>query len=227
MISQIDKANTFKKLHVQGNPIILYNIWDAGSAKTIEEAGAKAIATGSWSVAAAHGYADGEKIPLALVLSNLQQIVANTTLPVSLDFESGYGINAAQVAKNVAKIIDMGAVGINIEDRVAHENKFYSIEEQSERIKAIREMSDQKAIPLFINARTDLFFKAAVHEQNDQLVKEVIKRCHAYYEAGADGFFPIGLKNHEHIKHVCVNSPIPVNIVLTKSSLLSKKKLRR
>lgn len=89
-MNQKEKAEVFKSLHVKGTPVILYNIWDAGSARTLEQAGAKAIATGSWSVAAAHGFDDGEKIPLALVLANIKRIVESVALPVTLDFETGY-----------------------------------------------------------------------------------------------------------------------------------------
>ena len=84
MSTQREKADLFRNLHVKGSPLILFNIWDAGSARTIEQAGAKAIATGSWSVAAANGFEDGEEIPLELALANLKRIVESVTLPVPL-----------------------------------------------------------------------------------------------------------------------------------------------
>src|SRR5678809_1730214 len=96
-MNQNEKAETFKSLHVKGTPVILYNIWDAGSARVIEQAGAKAIATGSWSVAAANGFDDGEKIPLELVFANLERIVGSVAVPVTLDFEGGYATNIAQL----------------------------------------------------------------------------------------------------------------------------------
>src|SRR4026208_510067 len=89
-MNQKEKAETFKSLHVKGSPVIFVNIWDAGSARILEQAGAKAIATGSWSVAAAYGFDDGETIPLALVLTNIKRIVESVALPVTLDFETGY-----------------------------------------------------------------------------------------------------------------------------------------
>ncbi len=89
-MSQSAKAKQYAALHVAGNPLVLYNIWDAGSAKAVADAGASAIATGSWSVAAAQGYGDGEKIPLQLLLDIAGRIVAATSLPVTIDFEGGY-----------------------------------------------------------------------------------------------------------------------------------------
>src|SRR5215469_16647613 len=97
MPDQVSKARAFRALHVPGKPLVLFNVWDAGSAKAVAEAGAKALATGSWSVAAANGYPDGEKIPLDLALANLGRIVSATTLPVSVDIESGYGKTPEEV----------------------------------------------------------------------------------------------------------------------------------
>src|SRR5258708_35535472 len=91
MADQTRKAEQFRALHVPGKPFVLFNIWDAGGAKAVARAGAKAIATGSWSVANANGFADGERVPLALAIENLRRIVGATDLPVTIDLESGYG----------------------------------------------------------------------------------------------------------------------------------------
>src|SRR5258708_30176473 len=90
MADQTRKAEQFRALHVPGKPFVLFNIWDAGSAKAVAAGGAKAIATGSWSVANANGFADGERIPLALAIDNLRRIVGVPDLPVTMDPESGY-----------------------------------------------------------------------------------------------------------------------------------------
>ena len=78
-----DKFTTFARLHVPGTPLILFNVWDAGSAAAVERAGAKALATGSWSVAAAHGFHDAEALPVELAIANAARIVAASALPVS------------------------------------------------------------------------------------------------------------------------------------------------
>src|SRR5919197_5135911 len=109
MSVQAAKAEAFRSLHVAGTPLVLFNIWDAGSAKAVAAAGAPALATGSWSVAAANGFADGERLPLDLAIDNLARIVEATDLPVSIDLESGYGETAGEVARSVARVIEAGA----------------------------------------------------------------------------------------------------------------------
>ena len=88
-IDQRSRADQFRRLHIPGDPLVLFNAWDAGSARAVADAGAKAIATGSWSVAAANGFADGEQLPLALAMDNLRRIVAVVALPETIDLESG------------------------------------------------------------------------------------------------------------------------------------------
>ena len=105
MASQIEHARTFHALHVKGDPVVLFNIWDPGSAKIVSGAGAKAIATGSWPVATAFGYPDGEKIPLDLALDNIRRVVAAVDLPVSMDIEGGYGVEPETVGRTVARVI--------------------------------------------------------------------------------------------------------------------------
>ena len=102
MTTRREQAELLNSLHIKGDPLILFNIWDAGSAKALQEIGAKVIGTGSWSVAAAHGYNDGEKLPFALALTNLQRIIASVDLPVTIDVEGGYGHSPAQAQETVA-----------------------------------------------------------------------------------------------------------------------------
>ena len=116
MQKQLERAGAFKALHVPGRPLILFNIWDVGSAKAVAAGGAKALATGSWSVAAANGFADGERIPLDLCIANLGRIVDAVDLPVTLDLESGYGADPGAVGEAFARAVQAGAVGCNIED---------------------------------------------------------------------------------------------------------------
>ena len=113
---QNNRANAFHRLHIKGDPIVLFNIWDAGTAQAVAKAGAKAIATGSWSVAAAQGFKDGQALPLELALDNLTRIVASVTLPVTIDLEAGYGDAPEIVADAVARAIAAGAIGFNLED---------------------------------------------------------------------------------------------------------------
>src|SRR6195256_4878350 len=152
-----DKATRFAQLHVKGEPLVLYNAWDAGSAKAIVDAGAGAIATSSWSVAAAQGYDDGEDLPLLLAEQIVGRIAATVDVPVTVDFEGGYSEDDRKLASNISKLLDLGIIGINFEDRVVKGKGLYGIDRQAKRIAAIRHAAEQKGISLFINARTDVF----------------------------------------------------------------------
>jgi 2-methylisocitrate lyase-like PEP mutase family enzyme len=180
----------------------------------LEQAGAKAIATGSWSVAAAHGLDDGEKIPLALVLTNIKRIVESVALPVTLDFETGYATDLPRLKDNIRNVIAAGAIGINFEDRIIGADGLQTIADQSARVRAIREAADESSIPLFINARTDVFLKTYPAKHNESELDEVLRRAEAYAEAGASGLFAPGLRDTELIEKLCERSPLPVNILV-------------
>ena len=126
--------------------------------KSILDAGAKAIATSSWSVAEAQGYRDGEAIPIALAEQIIARIAATVDAPVTVDFEGGYSEDDSELADNVSRLLDLGVIGINFEDRVVKGSGLYGIDRQARRIAAIRKAAEQKGVALFINARTDLFF---------------------------------------------------------------------
>lgn len=215
-MNQASKAVQFAELHRKGDPVILFNAWDPGSARAVAEAGAKAIATGSWSVAAANGYADGEDLPMDLAIANLERVVRAVELPVTLDFEGGYAADGGGLRKNIGRVIEAGAVGINFEDRVVKGEGIYDIETQSERIAAIRGAADDHDIPLFINARTDLYLKTEPAEHDAALLEEAVARAKAYAAAGASGFFAPGMWKETDIRTLCKESPLPVNILVWK-----------
>ena len=214
MSTQKEKAEQFRALHVKGDPLIIFNVWDAGTAKALSEVGAKAVATGSYAVALANGFADGETMPLDLVLENIRRIVNGVDLPVSLDFEGGYAVEPEQLRKNIAPVIDAGAVGINFEDRIVPGRELFSIDEQSERIRAIRDAADEKQIPFYINARSDVVLPLPAAEHTPDHVDELIYRALAYAKAGASGFFAPGLVNPDFIGKLCEASSLPVNILV-------------
>ena len=212
-MNQNDKANHFKSLHMKGAPLVLYNVWDAGGAKVLAKAGSKAIATGSWSVAAAHGYKDGESIPLEFSLEIVKRIADTVDLPLTVDFEGAYAIAPDDVAANVGKVIQAGAVGINFEDQVVGGEGLHSIADQVERIKAARQAADQEGVSLFINARTDLFLKLG-QEAHEDAVSEALQREAAYRSAGADGFFVPGLGQPALIEKIVKGANLPVNVMM-------------
>jgi 2-methylisocitrate lyase-like PEP mutase family enzyme len=208
------KFETFAALHLPGSPVILFNVWDAGSAKAAERAGAKAIATGSASVSTAHGYSDAEELPLDLARANAERIVRATPLPVSVDFEGGYSTDPEQTAANVAALAATGAIGCNLEDQIIATNgtpgrTTHCLADQSARIAAIA-----RAVPdFFLNARTDLFLIAKPDTHDDAMAEAAIERGKAYADAGAHGFFVPGLANLRLLEKVCKAVPLPVNVM--------------
>ena len=186
MANANEKAAQFRKLHVAGNPLVLYNIWDAGGAKSVAASGASAIATGSWAVAHANGYEDGEQVPLDVAMANLERIARAVALPVSVDLESGYGATPAAVAATIERSIVAGAIGCNIEDSIPGEGALRGVEEQVERITHARKAADAQNDLYFINARTDVFFQSGPLD-GDVALAQVLERTQAYSVAGADG----------------------------------------
>lgn len=209
-MSQAQKAEHFRALHTQGAPLILFNAWDPGSAKTVADAGAAAIATGSWSVAAAFGFEDGEQTPLALVLENVARIARAVPLPVTLDFERGYGADPEEVSRSVTASLAAGAIGFNIEDSTGAGLR--DAQDQAGRIAAARSAAKAAEIPAFINARTDVFLIAPA-PHTEALVDEALRRAGIYAKAGADGLFAPGLQDIGLITTLCARSPLPVNIM--------------
>lgn len=202
-----DKIADFKALHIPGDPLILVNIWDAGSAKAVAAAGAKAIATGSFGVAGAQGRADGEDFPLGDVFENLARILAVTDLPVTIDMESGYGADLAAVGASVGRAKAAGAAGINMEDRLPGQSDLLPIAEAAARYRAAT------ATGIFVNARCDTFRGRDVALDGDALVAATLERARAYADAGAGSLFVPFLLDPKHIGAICNGSPLPVNIL--------------
>ena len=150
------KFETFAALHVPGDPVILYNIWDVGSAQAVVKAGAKALATGSHPVGDASGFGDAQQVPLDFVFDNARRIADSVDLPLTVDFEGAYSDDPEQGAANVARLAATGAVGCNFEDQVIGGEGLHPLDLQVRRIEAIRRAVGDA---FFINARTDAFHK--------------------------------------------------------------------
>ncbi len=213
MPSQKDKASHFHSLHVKGDPVVLYNIWDPGSAKAVEGAGAKALATGSAPVAMAQGYGDGQQLPMDVSLSNAKAIAERTDLPLSLDFEGGYAVEPAEIQANVAKALETGVVGFNFEDQIVGGDGLYDMDTQAARVAAVRVAIDASGVDAYINARTDIFLKNKPDTHNDAMLEEAIARAKAYEDAGASGFFAPLLIDEAMIGKLCEATNLPVNII--------------
>jgi len=214
MIDANKKADAFHALHVPGRPLVLFNIWDAGTAKAVAASGARAIATGSWSVAAANGFSDGEDVPLDLAIDNLARIARATALPVTVDIESGYGRTTDAVGRTIARTIEAGAIGCNLEDSFPESGKLRDIAEQAERIRQARRAADAAGLRYFINARTDVFFQEPTEGNDQAMLAAAIERARAYADAGADGLFAPGLADQAVMARLAQASPLPVNIMV-------------
>lgn len=207
-----EKIQSFGDLHVPGNPLILVNIWDAGSAKAVAAAGAKALATGSFGVAGAQGIADGEAFSLDDAIINLEHIVSATDLPISIDLEAGYGDDPGQVRQSVQRAYDAGACGINMEDRMPGEDKLLAPETFAERLTAAASTG------LWVNARCDIFLGQSAEDDGDALVAQALERARIYADAGAGSLFVPFLSDPRYISAICDASPLPVNILRTSES---------
>ncbi|MEM7195818.1 MAG: isocitrate lyase/phosphoenolpyruvate mutase family protein [Pseudomonadota bacterium] len=213
MTTQAEKADRFHSLHKKGEPLIIFNIWDPGSAKTVEDAGAQSLATGSAPVAMSQNYKDGEHIPLELSLTNAKRIVSLTELPVSLDFEGAYASDPDGVRANTSRVLETGVVGVNFEDQIVGSDQLYELQQQVERIQAMRQASSAAGVNLFINSRTDSFLKAPREEHSESMLDEAIERADAFAAAGADGFFAPNLVDERLIEMLCKSVQLPVNII--------------
>src|SRR5262249_31541740 len=154
------------------------NAWDAGSARIIEHAGAKAIATSSAAVAWAHGYPDGEAIPPEALLSTVRAIVRVVGVPVSADVESGYAPDAGAAQTFAARVIDAGAVGVNLEDGTGAPDLLVA------KIGGMKAAAAKAGIDLWINARTDVYLRGL--KEGQAAYEETVARARRYREAGTD-----------------------------------------
>jgi 2-methylisocitrate lyase-like PEP mutase family enzyme len=208
-----DKASRFAKLHQPGKPLILVNIWDAGSARAVAKSGATAIATSSWAVAAAAGFDDGQVLSFEALLGATHSIAGAVDLPVTVDFEGGYADEPEALRDNAARLLDAPIVGCNFEDGQVGGAGLHPIADQAARVRAISETAVSLGRPLFVNARTDLFL-ASDPATHAGLIDEALRRVEAYAEAGASGFFVPGLADAALIERICRLSPLPVNVMV-------------
>lgn len=209
---QIERAQRFRALHDHRRVLLLPNAWDAGSARVFEDVGFDAIATTSGGVAWSLGYADGEHAPLEEVIGVIRRIVRVVSLPVTVDFEAGYGESPEAVAASVRAVIDAGAAGINLEDGIHHE-RLRSVDDAARRIAAAREAARDAGVPIVINARVDAWIiggEAGVGERFD----DTLHRARAYLAAGADCIYPIALADADTIARLCAELEAPINVGL-------------
>ena len=210
----VARAEGFQRLHDGPEPLRLVNAWDRLSARVFGLAGAPAVATSSFAVALAHGYQDGERIPWDVVREAIADIVdAAGDVPVTVDIEAGHGTEPSGVAAAVDDVIAAGAVGVNIEDILpSAPGELLGVDAQCERLRAARAAAEHRSLPLFVNARCDVYFGARVDEE--KRAEAVLERAVAYAEAGANGVFVPGLTDLGVLAKLCGTVGVPVNVMV-------------
>jgi 2-methylisocitrate lyase-like PEP mutase family enzyme len=184
---------------------LLVNCWDAGSARIISEQGAEALATTSAGIAWAHGYPDGNALPVDRLVSSVRAIARVIRIPLTADIESGYSHDPSEVGELVARLIDVGVVGVNIEDGQAEPAVL------AEKIGHVARAGVRTGVGLFVNARTDVYLKRLAPEP--ARVAETLARAKRYGEAGANGIFVPGLIASAEIREIASACGLPLNVL--------------
>jgi 2-methylisocitrate lyase-like PEP mutase family enzyme len=206
------KAQRFRDLHLGPEILVVVNAWDAASARVYEDVGVKAIGTTSAGIANSHGYPDDEFVPRDVIMQASAEIVRAVELPVTVDILNGFGRTIPDIVNTVREVIDMGGVGVNIEDATEEGGaRLFDIEEQAEKIAAVCKAVDESGIPIVVNARTDSFWLKIGDEK--QRLAESIRRANRYREAGAQCLFVPAAADRETIRTLVKEIDGPLNIL--------------
>ncbi|HEY7979375.1 MAG TPA: isocitrate lyase/phosphoenolpyruvate mutase family protein [Rhizomicrobium sp.] len=210
MVLQQDRVAEFREAHAKGKILVLPNAWDAASARLVQDAGAKAVATSSAAVAWSNGYADGEGMSREVAIAATKEVLRVVNLPVTADSEAGYSSDPAQVAEHCLHLIDIGVAGLNIEDGSDSPDLLAA------KIKAIKSAARAKGADIFVNARADVYLRNLVPD--DKKLGEMVRRTRLYTDAGADGIFAAFMTDAAQIREVVAATDLPVNILATKAA---------
>jgi 2-methylisocitrate lyase-like PEP mutase family enzyme len=200
-----DAAGVFRELHQEGL-LLLANAWDAGSAHLIESLGAKAIATTSAGVARSHGYRDGNLLPVPLLAATVAEIARVVNVPITADVEGGYSDDPIAVGDAVARVIEAGAVGINVEDGGGDSELLCAKIEQA------KGADVRLAVDVFVNARVDVYLRKIAPPE--RRLDETLARAERYRAAGADGIFVPALIDAAQIRAIAAAVRLPLNVLV-------------
>jgi len=205
MTAKTETATIFHRLHEGPEPLLLPNAWDAGSARLMESLGAKAVATTSAGVAWTHGYPDGDALPVRLLVSTVATIVRAIRVPLTVDVEGGYSDDPAAVEETIAKVVEAGAVGINIEDGSSAPDLLCL------KIERAKRAGQHFGVDLFVNARTDVYLRGLA--PTGKRVAEALSRAKLYRDAGASGIFVPGAIDPADIRAIAASAGLPLNVL--------------
>jgi len=211
---QAEKAERFRKLHGGPRILALPNVWDAASARILEEAGYPAIATSSAGVAFSLGYPDGQRISREQMLEVVARIAHAVRVPVTADMESGYGTTVNDLVETARAVVAAEAIGMNLEDVTGgDESSHVDLALQVEKIRAIKETSASQGVPLVLNARTDIYLMPIGEEATR--FERAVERLRAYHKAGADCLFAPGVSDRDTIAKLVKAIGAPLNILMS------------
>lgn len=199
----------FKDLHAQDQPLIIANVWDVPSARLAEELNFQAIGTSSSSMATLLGYQDGEEMTFPELEYMVGRIMANTDLPLSVDLEAGYSRKPSEIVNHIKRLIDLGVVGINIEDSLVDgDRKLVKVEEFAGMLYDVTNSLNNDRRDIFINVRTDAFLMGL-----SNAMEETKKRVELYDKAGASGIFVPCVVRDEDIAAIVDCTTLPLNVM--------------
>lgn len=209
---QKDRADLFQKMHRNEELFILPNIWDAGGARIFEEKGFEAVATTSAGIAFANGLSDGEKLPLSILLETVRRISNKIDIPLSVDFERGYGESDKEIYENTKQLLLAGAVGLNIEDGLPNKG-ISSIQTMKRKLECMNRLKKELGINFLINGRTDIYWNK-IGDQKRRL-SVTIERANSYLSSGADCVFVPGDFSFNELKTLTKEVNGPLNVLLS------------
>lgn len=199
----------FHQLHQQQSPLLICNVWDVASAQMAAQHGFQAIGTSSAAMAKMLGYQDGEKLAFAELVYLVKRIASGTTLPLTVDLESGYNRDPLKIIQNILVLAELGVVGINIEDSIVDkERQLCDSSIFADTLAILKNGLSKDGVNLFLNVRTDTFLLASPH-----LMEETLERVSLYEKAGADGIFVPGIEREEDIRMVAACTSLPLNVM--------------
>ncbi|MEV4542772.1 isocitrate lyase/PEP mutase family protein [Micromonospora echinaurantiaca] len=208
------RAAALRALHRPGDPLILPNAWDAGSARAVVAAGFPAVATSSAAVAESLGHTDGETTPVGEMFAAVARIARAVAVPVTADLERGYGLRPAEL---VERLLTAGAVGLNLEDSDPGTGALVDAGAQADLLAQVRAAADAAGVPVVLNARVDVFLRPAGHPA--ERLAEAVRRGRRYLAAGADCVYPIMLVDPGELRSFVEAVTGPVNVLARPGTL--------
>lgn len=210
---QQEKAQRLFALHTSGEMLVLPNIWNPIGARVLEKKGYPAVATASAAISASLGYQDGEQIKRSTLIDLIGRIASSVEVPVTADIEAGYGDSLSELEETARQVIESGVVGVNIEDSLEEGGALRTVDEQCQRIAALRQIADRYAVHLVINARIDSFISTVF--TREQAMEAAVSRAKAYAAAGADCIYPVGPNDEASVRMLRERIASPLNILAT------------